>query len=184
MRVPAKNMNKFTIDPKRELAGCRFQRAQKLYHGTTCHGWFNALCSGFLRRGPRPQRHRFGVFLAADFEKALEYSSTLIRVTPDIYVKCVFEVGCVSSARCPGLAGYQYVAPEIACEIFAFHFVWITRPVGLLTSCLRPSGNQDFSMLRSGNRIGEESDDSEPDWFYNFEHDPGESVVVPPVFFI
>ena len=184
LRVPAMNMKKFTIDPKRQLAGCRVTHAHKLYHGTTCDGWFNALCSGFLRRGPRPQRHRFGVFLAQDFEKALEYSTTLIRVTPDIYVKCVFEVGCVSRVRCPGLAGHQYVAPEIACEIFAFHFVRITRPAGLLTSCLRPSGNQDFSMLRSGNRIGEESDDSEPDWFYNFEHDPGESVVAPPVFII
>jgi hypothetical protein len=124
IRVPLRSMVKFEIDVARDLAGKWHGRPMMAYHGTSGEAWFYILRSGYLRRGARGEDRTYGVFCAASATRALEYSTRLIRIDGNTYVRCLFELTSSSPKRCSGPSGLQCVSPEIACEIKAFHFVW------------------------------------------------------------
>jgi hypothetical protein len=166
IRVPVRNMVKFEIDFSIDLAGCWQTMPMTAYHGTSGDAWLYILCSGYLRRGPRGQRGNFGVFSAASAAKALEYARPLIQIDDHAYVRSFFELTTVSPKRCQGLAGYQYVSPEIACELQAFHFV----------SSNHLKGDDYLTWGRMQNVVRRVVPHLpklvvEP-WFYDVEHEP------------
>jgi hypothetical protein len=166
IRVPLLNMVNFEIDAARDLAGKCHGGPMLAYHGTSGEAWFAILRSRYLRRGARGVDGIYGVFCAESAIRALEYSTRLIRIDGNTYVRCIFELTSSSQTLCSGLSEWEFVSREIACEIKAFHFV-----------CAEGFKGKDFATARRVKYLIRHLWDRWPNlivepWFYSLTYKP------------